>query len=198
MLKGSDRLLVITSGVGVGSAGPGKPADEDIFDSTHPNPRIASEQAGNALLEQGVNVSVMRLPQVHDTVKQGLITPLVEIARTKGVSAYVGDGTNRYPAAHVVDVALLYRLAMEKAKPGARYHAVAEEGVPLRQIAEAIGKGLNVPVESLSMEQAKENFGWMAMFAGMDIWASGAKTQERLDWHPSGPDLLTDLAQMRY
>ena len=168
------------------------------MDLSHPNPRSASEIAGNAMLEQGVNVSVMRLPQVHDTVKQGLITPLVEIARAKGVSAYVGEGRNRFPAAHVLDVARLYRLALEKSESGARYHAVAEEGIPVRQIAELLGKGLNVPVKSVSMEDAKEHFGWMAMFAGMDLWASGARTQERLNWHPTGPGLIGDLEQMRY
>ena len=198
VLKGSDRPLVITSGTGMGSAGPGKPAVEDIFDSTYPNPRSASEIAGNAMLEQGVNVSVMRLPQVHDTVKQGLITPLVEITRAKGVSAYVGEGSNRFPAAHVVDVARLYRLALEKSESGARYHAVAEEGIPVRRIAEVLGKGLKLPVKSLSLEEAEEHFGWMMMFAGMDMWASGAKTQERLDWHPTGPGLIADLEQMRY
>ena len=131
-LKGSDRPLLITSGTGVGSAGPGKPAVEDIFDTSHPNPRIGSELAGQALLEQGVNVSAMRLPQVHDTAKQGLITPLVEIARQKGLVAYVGEGNNRYPAAHVTDVARLYRLALERGEQGARYNAVAEEGVSVR------------------------------------------------------------------
>jgi len=198
VLRGSDRPLIITSGTGMGSAGHGKPAVKDNFDTNHPTPRSASEIAGNAMLEQGVNVSVMRLPQVHDTVKQGLITPLVEIARVKGVSAYVGDGSNRFPAAHVVDVARLYRLALEKSESGARYHAVAEEGIPLRQIAEVLGKGLNVPVKSLSLEEAKEHFGWMGMFAGMDLWASGTKTQERLNWHPTGPGLIADLERMRY
>lgn len=198
VLKGSDRPLIITSGTGMGSAGHGKPAVEDIFDISHPNPRSASEVAGSVMLEQGVNVSVVRLPQVHDTVKQGLITPLVEISRAKGISAYVGDGSNRLPAAHVIDVARLYRLALEKSESGARYHAVAEEGIPLRQIAEVVGRGLNVPVRSLSMEEANGHFGWMVMFAGMDLWASGAKTQEQLDWHPTGPGLIADLEQMRY
>ncbi len=197
-LKGSDRPLVITSSTGLGSAGPGTPADEDVFNASYPNPRSASEVAGNAMLDQGVNVSVMRLPQVHDAEKQGLITPLVEIARAKGVSAYVGDGSNRFPAAHVIDVACLYRLALEKGEPGARYHAVAEEGVALRQIAEVLGRGLNVPVTSLLPEEAAKHFGWMSMFAGMDLWASGAKTQERLDWRPTGPCLIADLQQMRY
>jgi len=197
-LKGSDRPLIITSGTGMGSAGPGKPAVEDIFDASHPNPRSASEIAGNALLAQGVNVSVMRLPQVHDTVKQGLITPLVQIARAKGVSAYIGDGSNRFPAAHVTDVARLYRLALERSERGARYHAVAEEGIPVRRVAEVLGKGLGLPVKSLSPDQAQDHFGWMAMFAAMDLWASGAKTQERLDWRPTGPGLIADLEQMRY
>lgn len=197
-LVGSGRPLVITSGTGMGSAGPGKPADEDIFDTSHPNPRSASEIAGNAMLGQGVNVSVMRLPQVHDEVKQGLISPLIEIARAKGVSAYVGDGGNRFPAAHVTDVARLFRLALEKAEPGARYHAVAEEGIPLRQIAELLGKGLGVPAKSLSPEDAMDHFGWMGIFAEMDLWASGAKTQARLGWHPTGPGLIADLEAMRY
>ena len=197
-LKGSDRPLIITSGTGVGSAGPGKPADEDIFDTSHPNPRIGSELAGHALLDQGVNVSVMRLPQVHDTVKQGLITPLVEIARQKGLAAYVGEGNNRFPAAHVTDVARLYRLVLEKREKGARYNAVAEEGIPVRQVAEILGRGLNVPVKSISPDEAKEYFGWMAMFAEMDLWASGAKTQARLDWHPTGPGLIADLEGMDY
>lgn len=197
-LKGSDRPLLITSGTGMGHAGHGRPAVENIFDISHPNPRSASEIAGHAMLGQGVNVSVVRLPQVHDTFKQGLISPLIEIARAKGVSAYVGEGGNRFPAAHVMDVARLYRLALEKSETGARYHAVAEEGIALRTIAEVLGKGLKLPVKSLSMDEAKEHFGWMAMFAGMDLWASGAKTQQRLNWHPTGPGLIEDLEQMRY
>lgn len=197
-LKGSDRPILITSGTGMGSAGPGKPADEDVFDTSHPNPRAASEIAGNALLQAGVNVSVIRLPQVHDTVKQGLITPLVEITRQKGVSAYVGEGDNCFSAAHVTDVARLYRLAIEKGQKGARYNAVAEEGITLRVIAEVLGKGLNVPVRSMSPKEAQAHFGWMAMFAGMDLRASGAKTQAKLDWHPNGPGLIADLEKMDY
>ena len=127
-LAGSDRPLIITSGTGLGSAGPGRPASEDVVDWDHPIPRVATEKAGAAQAAGGVRVIVVRLPQVHDTVKQGLVTPLVEIARAKGVSAYVGDGANRWPAAHVDDVARLYRLALEKGEAGARYHAVAEGG----------------------------------------------------------------------
>ena len=197
VLKGSDRPLVITSGTGLGSV-PGKPADEDVYDTTHPNPRAASEQAGHAALQEGVNVIVMRLPQVHDTVKQGLITPLVAITREKGLSAYVGMGQNRFPAAHVTDVARLYRLALERGQQGARYNAVAEEGISVRTVAEILGKGLNLPVRSITPEEAPAHFGWMAMFASMDLWASGAKTQARLDWHPTGPGLIEDLEGMNY
>ena len=197
-LTGSDRPLVITSGTGMGNAVPGQPATEDVFDTSHPIPRVASELAGAAMSAAGVNVSVVRLPQVHDTVKQGLITPAVEIAREKGVSAYVGDGLNRWPAAHVLDVARLYRLALEQREAGARYHAVAEEGIAVRDIAEVIGRGLRVPVAALSPEQAAGHFGWLAAFAGLDLPASSVKTKERLGWRPSGPGLIADLEHMRY
>lgn len=197
-LIGSDRPLVITSGTGMGNAKPGQPATEDMFNPEHPNPRRLSELTGAALLAAGVNVSVMRLPQVHDTVKQGLITPAVAIAREKGLSAYVGDGLNRWPAAHVLDVARLYRLALEKREAGARYHAVAEEGIPVREIAEVIGRGLNVPVGSLSPEEAPGHFGWLAPFAGLDLPASSAQTQAQLGWRPTGPSMITDLQNMRY
>ena len=150
------------------------------------------------MAERGVNVSVVRLPQVHDTVKQGLITYAVAVAREKGVSAYVGDGLNRSPAAHVLDTARLYRLALEKQEAGARYHAVAEEGVQFRDIAEVLGRGLKVPVVSISPEEAAAHFGWLGAFAGLDMPASSAQTQERLEWHPTGPGLIADLEQMRY
>lgn len=197
-LAGSDRPLLITSGTGMGNAEFGQLANEDIFNPDHPNPRRASELAGVALSATGINVSVVRLPQVHNTVKQGLVSPLVELAREKGVSAYVGDGLNRWPAGHLHDVARLYRLALEKRKPGSRYHAVAEEGVPARDIAEAIGRGLKVPVVALSPDEAAAHFGWLAMFVGLDFPASSAKTQERLGWHPTGPGLIADLERMRY
>lgn len=147
---------------------------------------------------RGVNVSVVRLPQVHDTVKQGLITYAVQLAREKGVSAYVGEGLHRWPAAHVLDVAHLYRLAFEKHQSGSRYNAVAEEGVPMKQIAEVIGRGLKVPVVTLSPEHAQSHFGWLAMFAGLDMPASSALTRQRLAWHPTGPGIIADLEQMRY
>jgi nucleoside-diphosphate-sugar epimerase len=197
-LVGSELPLVITSGTGMGNAAPGKPATEDHFDPNHPNPRKSSELAGASVAARGVNVSVVRLPQVHDTVKQGLITYAVAVAREKGVSAYVGDGLNRWPAAHVLDTARLYRLALEKAEAGSRYNAVAEEGVAVREIAEVLGRGLKVPVVALSQEEAGAHFGWLGPFAGWDMPASSAQTQERLGWHPTGPGLIADLEQMQY
>jgi nucleoside-diphosphate-sugar epimerase len=197
-LKGSDRPLIITSGTGIGNAAPGQPATEDVFNEDHPNPRIASERMGNAMLEAGVNVSVVRLPQVHDTVKQGLITPFIEISREKGLAAYVGDGANRWPAAHVLDVAKLYVLALHAGEAGARYHAVAEQGIAVRAITETVGAGLGVPVVSLSAEDAQAHFGWLAMFAGLDLPASSTWTRERLGWQPTGPGLIADLEQMDF
>ncbi len=198
VLAGSDRPLIITSGTGMGSPGPGRPATEDVVDWDNPNPRIASEKAGAEQAAKGVSVAVVRLPQVHDTVKQGLVTPMIDIARAKGVSAYVGDGANRWPAAHVTDVAQLYRLALERHETGARYHAAAEDGVPARQIAETVGAGLGIPAVSLSPEAAADHFGWFAPFAGYDLPASSAWTRERLGWQPTGPSLMADLAAMDY
>ena len=198
VLAGSNRPLIITSGTGMGSAEPGRPATEDVVDWNNPNPRIASERAGADQAAKGVSVAVVRLPQVHDTVKQGLITPAVEIARVKGVAAYIGDGANRWPAAHVTDVARLYRLALERHEAGARYHAVAEAGVSARQIAEVIGAGLGVPTASLSPAEAADHFGWMALFAGLDMPASSAWTRDRLGWEPTGPSLIDDLERMNY
>lgn len=197
-LAGTDRPLVITSGTGMGSGAHGEPASEDMFNPSHPNPRAASELAAQALLAAGVNVSVVRLPQVHNAFKQGLITPLVGIARDKGVVAYVGDGDNRWPAGHVVDAARLYRLAIEARQPGARFHAVGEQGVRSREIAEALGRGLRLPVVSIKPEEAPAHFGWMAMFVGLDMPASSALTQARLGWRPSGPTLIADLDEGRF
>jgi len=197
-LLGSRRPLLITSGTGMGSTMPGKPATEDVFNKAHPNPRSASEIAGEEMLAAGVAVSVLRLPQVHDTVKQGLVTPLIEVARAKGVSAYVGEGLSRFPAAHVLDVARLYRLAIEKCEPGARYHAVDEEGVAARDIAQAIGDGLGVPVKSISPNEATDHFGWLGAFVGLDMLSSSEWTRKVLGWEPSGPSLLDDLRQMDY
>lgn len=197
-LVGSDRPLLITSGTGMGSPGHGQLAREDVFNASHPNPRTLTEITGNELLDKGVAVSVVRLPQVHDPVKQGLITPLLDITRAKGVSAYVGDGQNRWPAAHVLDVARLYRLAIEHCKPGTRYNAVAEEGITARAIAEALGKGLGIPVKSIDASEAPAHFGWMSAFMGLDLSASSAWTRQALGWNPTGPTLLEDLKRMDY
>jgi nucleoside-diphosphate-sugar epimerase len=195
VLRGSSRPFIVSSGVGVAQ---GRAATEDDPPLSSPSfPRV-SEVTTVALMERGVHASVMRLPQVHDTEKQGLITPLIAIARAKGVSAYIGDGHNRWPAAHVTDVARLYCLALDKFTTGARYHAVAEEGVPLKDIATAIGRGLNVPVISISPEQAQEHFGFLGFFAGRDAHISSAQTRTKLRWSPTGPRLLTDLVNMRY
>jgi nucleoside-diphosphate-sugar epimerase len=133
----------------------------------------------------------------HDAVKQGLITPTIEVYRGKGVCAYVGDGPNRWPAAHVLDVARLYRLAIEKAEPNAKYHAVAEEGVSMRDMAEAIGRRLKLPVKSTAPEVAQAFFGWLGMFAAYDMPASSAQTRKQLGWEPTGPGLIADLEQLR-
>jgi nucleoside-diphosphate-sugar epimerase len=197
-LAGSNRPLIITSGTGMGGRAPGALAVEQVFDRDHPNPRRLSELAGEEVAKRGVSVAVVRLPQVHDTMRQGLISPAIEIARQKGLSAYVDDGANRWPAAHVTDVVRLYRLALDRHEAGARWHAVAEEGVTVREIAEVIGAGLGVPVESLTAAQAMDHFGWLGPFAGFDMPASSAWTREQLGWEPTGPGLVEDLRNMDY
>ena len=194
VLEGSDRPLLVTSGLAL--LAPGRTATEDDppvpTSATYPR---ASETTAMALATRGVRASVVRLPQVHDRVKQGLVTYLIAIAREKGVSAYVGDGRNRWAAGHRLDAARLYRLALEKGSAGGRYHAVAEEGVPLREIAEAVGRGLKVPVVSKSPEEAAEHFGgFLGVFVGADAPASSALTQKRLGWRlTQQPGLIADL-----
>jgi nucleoside-diphosphate-sugar epimerase len=194
VLEGSDRPLLVTSGLAL--LGPGRTATEDDppvpTSATYPR---ASETTAMALASRGVRASVVRLPQVHDRVKQGLVTYLIAIAREKGVSAYVGDGRNRWAAGHRLDAARLYRLALEKGSAGGRYHAVAEEGVPLREIAEAVGRGLKVPVVSKSPEEAAEHFGgFLGVFVGADAPASSVLTQKRLGWRlTQQPGLIADL-----
>jgi len=196
VLAGSDRPLIVSAGIGV--LAPGRVATEDTDPPANsPMPRV-SEQAALALMSKGVNVSVVRLPQVHDPVKQGLVTYLIAQAREKGVFAYVGEGKNRWSAAHVSDVARLYRLALEKHETGSKYHAVGEEGVSMREIAEVIGRGLKIQVKSITQEEAPAYFGWLAMFAGLDMPASSALTQELLGWKPTGPGLIADLEKMDY
>ena len=196
-LMGTAKPLVITSGTPIANTVPGEPARENnpILGADR-HPRAASEEAAAAVAAAGVNVSVVRLPQVHDTISQGLVSPAIAMFRNNGVCAYVGDGLNRWPAAHVTDVARLYRLAVERAAPGAKYHAVAEEGVPMRDIAEAVGRRLSLPVRSLTAEEAAAFFGWLVLFAGQDMPASSALTRQTLGWQPTGPGLLDDLARL--
>ncbi len=196
VLVGSDRPLIVTSGTAAAYT-PGRPSTEDD-PANSPMPRVASEQAADSVAARGVHVSVVRLPQVHDPYKAGLITQLVATAREKGVSAYVGDGQNRWPAVHLLDAAHLYKLAFEKGVAGARYNAVAEEGVPAKEIAEVIGRTMQIPVVSLSPENAGEHFGWLGAFVGHDMPASSALTQERLGWHPTQTGLIADLAKGSY
>jgi nucleoside-diphosphate-sugar epimerase len=195
VLAGSDRPLIVTAGT-AGNTASGQVATEDrVAPPDSPFPRV-SEQTALAL--QGVSAAVVRLPQVHDTVKQGLVTYAIAVAREKGVSAYVGAGRNRWPAVHILDAARVYRLALEKHEAGTKYHAVAEEGVSMRDIAEVIARGLKVPVRSISEEEAPAHFGWLSMFAGFDCPASSTMTQKKLGWHPSGPGLIADLERMNY
>lgn len=198
-LTGTNKFFLITSGVAMAAAALGAPAtEEDAPMSSAAVMRAATEVAMEAIGRQGVRTAIMRLPQVHDTVKQGLVSYAIEVARAKGVVAYVGEGSNRWSAAHRDDVAPLYRLAMEKGEGGVRYHAVAEEGIPARAIAEAVGRGLKLPVVSISPEEAPAHFGWLAHFMQWDMPASSAQTRARLGWNPTGPSLLTDLGNMRY
>jgi nucleoside-diphosphate-sugar epimerase len=195
-LAGSPRPLLVTSGLALLALGRSATEDDAPVPASASYPR-ASEVTAMSLLARGVQASVVRLPQVHDRVKQGLVTYLINIARQKGVSAFVGDGLNRWAAVHVLDAARLYRLAIEKGAAGARYHAVAEEGVPMRVIAESIGRGLKVPTVSLSADQAGDHFGALGLFAGLDLVATSALTQQRLDWRPTQIGLMDDLEHAR-
>jgi nucleoside-diphosphate-sugar epimerase len=197
-LVASDRPLIVTSGTAVALT-PGRLATEEDapISSSTGIPRSASEEAAASMALRGVRASVVRLPQVHDRVKQGLVTYVIAIAREKGISAFVGDGLYRWPAVHRLDTAHLYRLALEKGDGGARYHAVAEEGVPFREIADVIGRGLNVPVVAKPPEEAADHFGWLGFFMGVDFPASSAQTQERLGWRPTQPGLILDLEHAR-
>jgi nucleoside-diphosphate-sugar epimerase len=198
-LAGTGRPLIITSGTGLVQSKTGQPVTEtDNHATSAVFARAASEEAAEALVAQGGNVMVMRLPQVHDTRRQGRIRWHIQIAREQDRVAYVGEGRNRVPAVHVSDAARLFRLALETGEAGARYHAVAEEGVPLREIAEVIGPRMRLPVESVTPEQAPGYYGWLASLATLDLPASGALTRQQLGWAPTGPGLLTDLRETDY
>jgi nucleoside-diphosphate-sugar epimerase len=198
VLSGSDRPLIVTSGTGIANTVPGQPAREgNAVISSEVIPRAASEEAAAAVAREGVNVSVVRLPQVHDTARQGLVTYAIAMARQKGVCVYLGNGANRWPAAHVLDAARLYWLAIEKAERGAKYHAVAEEGVSHRDMMEVIGRRLNLPVKSIAPEEAESYLGWLAMFASHDVPASSEETRKKLGWHPTGPTMLEDLERLQ-
>ena len=193
-LEGSGKPFILTSGTLM--ADPGREAtEEDGASQDGPGAmRGATELVVEDYARRGVRGMIVRLPQVHDREKHGLVSYAIEVAREKGVSAYVGDGANRWAAAHVSDVARLYRLALEKGQAGGRYHAVGESGVPMREVAEAVGRRLNVPAVSITAEVAPAHFGFLAMFAGRDVPTSSRLTQERLGWTPTGPGLVEDLA----
>jgi nucleoside-diphosphate-sugar epimerase len=198
-LAGSDRPLIVTSGTGLVRSKTGAPAAEtDDHVASADFPRAASEEAADALIAKGRRVMVLRLPQVHDTRKQGRVTWHIQTARERGRVAYVGEGKNRLPAVHVSDAVRLYRRVLEAGRAGARYHAVGEEGVAFREIAEVIGAGLKMPVLSVTPEEAPSYFGGMARLAALDLSASSERTRQELGWSPLGPDLLTDLRTMDY
>jgi nucleoside-diphosphate-sugar epimerase len=195
-LAGSGRPLVVTSGTLLLRRESSLATEND---EAYPNFPRKSEAAGLALASQGVRVSTVRLPpSVHGDGDHGFVPRLFAIAREKGVSAYVGDGLNHWPAVHRLDAARLYRLAVEKGSAGSRYHGVADQGLPFRDIAQVIGKHLNVPVLSKSQEEAVDHFGWMSHFVSIDCPASSAQTQEQLGWRATGASLIADIGRRSY
>jgi nucleoside-diphosphate-sugar epimerase len=198
-LEGSGKPYLTTGGTGMLAMGgiSGRVGTE--HDVLAGGPRVDAENYTVGLAERGVRSAVVRLPQVHGPLDQhGFLPTLIGMARAHGNAAYIGDGANRWPAAQTLDVARLYRLALESAPAGSRLHAVADEGVPLREIAGAIGKRLDLPVVSVSAEQADERFGFLSRFVAFDNPASSAWTRETLSWEPALPGLLADLAEPHY
>jgi nucleoside-diphosphate-sugar epimerase len=196
-MEGSGKPFILTSGTLMADAD--REATEEDGPSTDGAGALrgATELVAQDYAGRGVRAMIVRLPQVHDTQKAGLITYAIEVAREKGVSAYVGDGSARWAAAHVSDVAHLYRLVLENGQAGARYHAVGESGVSMRDIAHALGRRLQLPVVSITPEEAPAHFGFLAMFAGRDAPTSSRLTQERLNWTPTGPGLIADLEALQ-
>jgi nucleoside-diphosphate-sugar epimerase len=195
-LAGSQKLLIVTSGVGMVRTH-GRPSTENDAPPSEGGFPRTPERAADAVSQRGVRVAIVRLPQVHDTRRAGLVSFVIGVARQKGFVAYVGEGTNHWSAAHVNDVARLYRLALEK-NVTARYHAVGEEGVQLRAIADVVGKGLQVPVRSITPDEAAGYFGWMAALAGEDIRSTSEQTRAALEWKPTGPGLIADLEKLEW
>jgi nucleoside-diphosphate-sugar epimerase len=195
-LAGTQKLLIVTSGTGMVNA-PNRLATEDDAPRSESGFPRSPERAADLVAQRGVRVAIVRLPQVHDTRRAGLVSYVIEAARQKGFVAYVGEGTNHWSAAHVNDVARLYRLALEK-NQAARYHAVAEEGIRLRAIAEVVGKGLRLPIRSITPSEAPAYFTWMAALATEDLRASSAKTRAVLDWAPTSPGLIADLEKFEW
>lgn len=197
-LAGSKRPLIVSSGTGLvdRTKTNGLALETDVSVSSAEFPRAATEEAADAMLARGVHIVVVRLSQVHDTAHQGRLAEHIRIAREKGYVAYVGQGENRLSAVHVTDTAKLYRLALENGEAGARYHAVAEEGVPMHAIARQLGESLVLPVRSLTDKEGEEYFGWISALAQIDLGASGKATQAQLGWLPEGPGLLEDLRNL--
>ena len=195
VLEGSDRPLLTTSGVAL--LAPGRTATEaDVPSSAFPR---KSEAATAALVERGIRATTIRLaPSVHGHGDHGFVPILIQLAREKGVSAYIGEGLNRWPGVHRLDAARVYRLALERGVASGPFHAIAEDGVPFKAIAEVIGRRLNIPVVSKSPEAAAEHFGWFAMFAGIDAPTSSLRTRSRLDWQPEQPGLIADIDHPAY
>lgn len=194
LLVGSQRPLLVTSGTNVVQAAPGQMGTEqDPIVSSALHPRAATEEAIAAARAQGVNVSAVRLPQVHNQDKHGLISYMIPGALKAGYCAYLEAGQNRWPAAHISDVAELYRLVLEKGQPGANYHAVGEEGVGQFEIAAALGRRLQLPVKSLTKAEAPAYFEWLTPLISHDAASSSAITRRLLGWQPKGPGLIADL-----